>query len=211
MEAFKKETVITFESQAKEYESYLHEILEKFAQDDVERFVSSLQGPRILDVGCGPGVFLEAFRNQGLDGMGIDLSDVFIQRCHEKGLNAKRMDIEHPILYPHSFHGIWGNTALHHMPKEKAFAVIQHFSRLLMGNGILFLTLPDGQGEGYEDTPREGFKQWVAYYTLEDVRLMMGKHFDELHYSSKTLPDGKNYHAFLFRVKPFHSPAYRNF
>ena len=211
METYKKETVTMFESQAKSYEKWMVELLEKFASPDVDRFVEALKGPKVLDAGCGPGVFLEAFRNQKLDALGIDLSDVFIARCHEKGLNVRKMDIESPLLYPHSFHGIWSHSVIQHIPKERIPKLVQTLARLLTVDGLLFAAFPEGDKEGYVESANPGFKQWVSHFSEEEVEQLFGKQFERIHFEKQTRPDQKNYLVYLFRVKKVQSPAFRNF
>jgi SAM-dependent methyltransferase len=45
-------------------------------------------GRRLLDFGCGAGLFLEVARERGFDGYGVDLSEDSVQRARKKGLNA---------------------------------------------------------------------------------------------------------------------------
>jgi len=49
------------------------------------------KGP-VLDLGCGDGVFLELLKNKGIEGRGLDISEVAIARTKSKGLSAEQFD-----------------------------------------------------------------------------------------------------------------------
>ena len=46
----------------------------------------------VLDLGCGDGVFLELLKNKGIEGRGLDISEVAIARAKSKGLSAEQFD-----------------------------------------------------------------------------------------------------------------------
>ncbi len=48
----------------------------------------------VLDVGCGSGLFLEAVRQRGLEGCGLDANPASVQTCLDKGLHAMCVGLE---------------------------------------------------------------------------------------------------------------------
>jgi glycosyltransferase involved in cell wall biosynthesis/SAM-dependent methyltransferase len=42
----------------------------------------------VLDLGCGRGEFLEALRDRGISGRGVDLDPTMVDRCRQKGLDV---------------------------------------------------------------------------------------------------------------------------
>ena len=50
--------------------------------------------PKILDVGCGPGYFLDYVTEQGFVAKGLELTDFLVDFCVEKGLNVKKGHLE---------------------------------------------------------------------------------------------------------------------
>jgi len=48
----------------------------------------------VIDVGCGSGAVLNAFRDKGIQGSGLEYSEAALKLCHEKKLEVKQFDIE---------------------------------------------------------------------------------------------------------------------
>lgn len=202
MEEYKKQTMTTYSINPKGYEQKTRENMENRVHPFLEKFANMLSGKKVLDIGCGPGVYLEWFRENGLEAMGIDLSDSFIEICSSKGLNVRKMDMEQPLLYPHSFDGLWAVTSLLHVPKEKVPVVIKEWARLLKPNGILFLVVKEGSGEGYREDSVNGSKnKWVSFFTEEEIKKLFSVSFDLIESSTVTYNDGVTYINIFFKVR----------
>lgn len=202
MEEYKKQTMTAYAINPKGYEKKTRERMENGVYPILEKFANMLSGKKVLDIGCGPGVHLEWFRENGLDALGIDLSDSFIEICSSKGLNVRKMDMEHPILYPHSFDGIWAVSSLLHLPKEKIPAAVKAWARLLRPNGILFLSVKEGSREGYEvDLLNGGKNKWMSFFSEEELKKFFSGSFDVVDSSSTTATDGVVHLNIFFRVR----------
>lgn len=58
------------------------------------RQVSFFHGAkRVLDLGCGRGLFLEALKQAGIDGVGVDMSANAVECCRGKRLAAHHADV----------------------------------------------------------------------------------------------------------------------
>lgn len=57
-----------------------------------EQAIQLLEGPRILDIGCGDGLLLEMIRKKGFKGVGVDLSEEAVRKCKVKNLDAYVID-----------------------------------------------------------------------------------------------------------------------
>jgi 2-polyprenyl-3-methyl-5-hydroxy-6-metoxy-1,4-benzoquinol methylase len=55
-------------------------------------------GRRLIDLGCGPGWTLEAFRDAGFDVGGVDASNVAIEETARRGLTSRLLDLENDSL-----------------------------------------------------------------------------------------------------------------
>ena len=110
------------------------------ALDDIEGFISP---GRILDIGCGPGVFLAEASARGWTPYGFDLSDFAVKYAVEQlGLrNVRKMDVEHIDYDENSFEAISLFHVIEHVlyPRE----LIEASYKILKQGGILFIETPD--------------------------------------------------------------------
>jgi methionine biosynthesis protein MetW len=52
-----------------------------------------IKGGKILDLGCGDGLFIELLRDKGIKGSGVDFSKIAIEKCKKKGLEAYLINV----------------------------------------------------------------------------------------------------------------------
>lgn len=97
---------------------------------------------RIADVGCGSGVFLEAAREEGIDGVGIDADAGRVQRCREKGLEAEVGDGgEFLARHPNAFDGIFCSHVVEHLsPEDVSVLSAACYKALHPGGAAVFVT-----------------------------------------------------------------------
>lgn len=55
--------------------------------------LDNLEVKTLLDIGCGRGGFMQRMLSDGVECMGIDLSDVMVEECQSQGLDAQNIDI----------------------------------------------------------------------------------------------------------------------
>ena len=72
-----------------------------------EVVVSRCEGP-VLDVGCGPGRFVEALASHGIPALGVDLSREAVGRTRDRGGSALVRDVHHRL----PGEGRWGTVLL---------------------------------------------------------------------------------------------------
>jgi len=110
----------------------------------IEKFKSS---GRVLDVGCGIGVFLEKFSAQKWDRYGVDVSDVAIKEARARGIKVR--EFHEAYDYPDSFFDVIifrGSLQLIPAP----FSVIRKCIDLLAPGGyLIFLATPNSNSIYY--------------------------------------------------------------
>ncbi len=128
--------------------SYLSSQLQQPAED-LYRLALSLKkmlaprngagGLRALDVGCGGGATVAAFRKAGWEAVGIDLNDTAIRAGKDAGLNLYAKDIAE--VEPHSFDVVTAFHVIEHVSSPRAF--LNQCAARLVPQGILVLDVPN--------------------------------------------------------------------
>src|SRR5262245_59351203 len=124
-------------------------------------------GPlRILDLGCGPGRDLHAFRALGHQPVGLDGSERFVAmaRAHS-GCLVLHQDFLALDLPDAAFDGVFANASLFHVPSRELPRVLGELFRALRPGGVLFSSNPHGQNQEGWRGQRSG-----AYLDLETWR-----------------------------------------
>lgn len=141
-----------------------------------ERFLSHLPPTaRVLDIGCGPGYHMAWMEAQGFRATGIDLSnEMLIQaRLRVQG-ELIHQDMCQMTFPPASFEGIWCCSSFFHLPKTQATAALNQIQRILVPEGILYLSLLEGQDESWEEESRfAGVERFFARYTSEEFEALL--------------------------------------
>lgn len=108
-------------------------------------FESHRHSNRILDVGFGAGAMLKVAEENGWEVHGIELSALAVQQARLNGFqNALEVDFGSAPYKPGYFDVIVATELLEHVSDPLAF--IRQASRLLVPNGLFYLTTPNGRG-----------------------------------------------------------------
>ena len=107
----------------------------------------------LLDVGFGSARDMLHFREKGYEVYGIDVESLFVSHALELGLNA---EIGNALDYKTDkrFDGIWACASLLHLPKKDLGKAIDNLLSLLRENGVLFISMKEGDFEGVDEKGR---------------------------------------------------------
>jgi SAM-dependent methyltransferase len=149
-----------FEDLARQYEgSYFHCPEPTFGgyedyeadRDDIMRtfrgrmkLIRPLLGPdtpRLLDVGCATGIFLEVVREAGWQAEGLDISTYALERAKEKGFEVHAGTLVGAGLPEGRYDVITMWDLIEHVPDPAA--VLAECHRLLRPGGVVALSTPD--------------------------------------------------------------------
>jgi SAM-dependent methyltransferase len=120
---------------------------------------------RILDVGCGGGRDLEVFRQRGYRPRGIDPSPALAKIASEwSGCETSIGRVEQ-LEFESEFDAVWACASLLHLPKSDLPGALRCIRRALVKEGIIFLSMQRGVGEGIDEDGR-----FVARYDSSALR-----------------------------------------
>ena len=115
---------------------------------DVRKFVYGLDlieehcsGGRILDIGCGPGFFLQEARKRGWLVEGMEMNERCVERLQQLDIAVCTAPLEHSNLEPGSYDAVAMWEVLEHLrhPRQALEMVYQ----LLKPGGVLLVCVPN--------------------------------------------------------------------
>jgi SAM-dependent methyltransferase len=141
-------------------------------RQNIEALLRHIRGApplRILDLGCGPGRDLSAFRALGHAPIGLEGSARLAVMAREhSGCEVWEQDFLALNLPSSRFDGIFANASLFHVPRQELPRVLNELHAALKPDGVLFTSNPRGNNE-------EGWVRgrYGAYHDLESWRAFL--------------------------------------
>jgi len=172
-----QKNIRTYDRIVEEY----HSNTKKFERPNIllrKKFLFMLtNGKKILDLGCGPGRDANFFSKRGCQVLGIDLSKKMIEKARKVAPRAKFriMDFTKLRLNESNFDGVWFEAGLLCVPKKIAGKVLKSIYRFLRKDGIFYVSVKRGRGEGFEFDKRYSLKKYYAYYSKNELRNLLKK------------------------------------
>lgn len=102
------------------------------------------QCERVLDLGCGRGVFLQLLREAGIMAQGVDLAKEAVEACRTKGFEIIQEDVlaflahQEPI-----WDGIFCSHLIEHLSYPQAMALLEGCYKALTRGGVLVVVTPN--------------------------------------------------------------------
>ena len=168
------------------YSEYSREYYERtkkghgnYLQEFIDKFINSLSGTVVFDLGCGPGRDLEYFVAKGLLAKGVDCSSGMIGLCRERGLNVVENDFIGIDFEDNSIDGMWAYTSHTVITKKEFVELMQKYHNALKEDvGVLALGMIEGDFEGWKsDGKYNGTKRYVSRYSIEELEKILGRYF----------------------------------
>jgi SAM-dependent methyltransferase/predicted TIM-barrel fold metal-dependent hydrolase len=115
--------------------------------------VRRLQGcRRVLDVGCGPGLLLQALGQAGVGyALGLERDPEFLAACRARGVlvRAHDLNLPFPFLVSDDFDGVVAHHSLDYLAPIAIRGVLRECHRVLKGDGLLVIASRcDGAASG---------------------------------------------------------------
>ncbi len=89
-------------------------------KESQRKYVPYFQGKtNVTDMGCGRGEFLELLKEAGVDAIGVDLNDQFLEYCKQLGLNVIKEDAINYLWQQERVGGIFASQLIEHLDTDK--------------------------------------------------------------------------------------------
>ena len=137
---------------------------------EIKKFKKFLpKSAKVLDAGCGWGRDSKIL-SKNFKVIGIDLSERLLDLAKAYAPKAKFQigNISRTFFPSESFHGIWSNDTLIHLERKDILKTLREFHRLLRKNGILYLSVKEGEGEGWQEEEMSNYKPRFYTWFKED-------------------------------------------
>lgn len=133
----------------------------------------------ILDFGCGPGRDVHYFQSLGHRPVGLDGCGMFCRMAHQHTqCEILQQQFLSLALPPKAFDGIFANASLFHVPSQELPRVLGELHNALRPDGILFLSNPRGNQEGWNGQRYGHFMQLQESQAfLEDAGFKLIDHY----------------------------------
>lgn len=158
-----------------------------FVAEELDFFVSQLpkcSSSKVLDLGSGHGEESEYIRNKfGIVPECVDISSEMLKMCAERGLTIRQEDFANLSDPDDSVSGAFMNFSFLHIPKTDAIEVLGEIHRVLCPDGVIQITLFEGQGERLEKRTKYQHPRFFAYYQQDELRQVVSQRFEVIHES----------------------------
>lgn len=130
---------------------------------------------KMLDVGCGPGLFLIEAKKRGWEVYGTEFTDKQLTYLKDKGINTLKGKLNDDSFENELFDVIISSEVIEHInnPVEE----IQQFHRLLRKGGVVYITTPNFNAlERYllkGDYEIIEYPEHLCYYTPKTIDLLL--------------------------------------
>ena len=137
-------------------------------QDVVTRFIDPLnlaKNSAILDLGCGPGYFLDTMSQKGYSNLvGVTLSPADAEQCQAKGHQTRTSDMNFLSDLDESIDMLFCRHSLEHSPFP--YITLMEYNRVLKSKGILYIEVPAPDCERRHEENRNhysilGLSMWL--------------------------------------------------
>ncbi len=125
---------------------------------------------RLLDVGCGGGLFAACAKRVGWDAQGLDPNPAAVEAAARYGVPVRTATIEESGFDANTFDIIYANDVIEHVLNPiKAF---EEIDRLLLPRGVLILSTPNGDRALLRRNRWGGFQSSLEHLWYFNARSM---------------------------------------
>ena len=100
----------------------------------------------VLELGPGPGVFLEMLAEAGVEARGVDVDEGMVKRAQERGLDVvagDALEYLHGTAAPGTYQGVFCSHFLEHLTPEQVIRLLEGVRRVLAPGGRFLASTPN--------------------------------------------------------------------
>ena len=164
-------TIEAYDKYAQLYDEEVVEFWENFPKNFIDKFVKSLPGGRVLNLGSGSGRDALLLRERGLEVICLDASRSMVELTTKLGFESHLATFSELGFPKGSFDGVWAYTSLIHIPKEEAKDTISKIHTLIGSNGVFVMGAIEGETAGMvKRKTMPGTVRYFKNYTKDELR-----------------------------------------
>tara|TARA_R110000824_G_scaffold128983_3_gene290141 strand:- start:11702 stop:12769 length:1068 start_codon:yes stop_codon:yes gene_type:complete len=155
--------------------------------DFVQKY--SLQGKKVIEVGCGKGEFLQLMKDAGTDAYGIEYSAESVDVCREQGLRVDKDYVlyAHHMLKDQPFDCFFILNFFEHLPDLNS--TLQALHDNLTKDGIGIIEVPNFDMILRENLFSEFINDHLYYFTEDTLRSVLSRNGFEIIESTQVWHD----------------------
>lgn len=150
------------------FEPILPELLEKY----------KIKGD-VLEIGSGAGALALWLTEHNCKMTCIEPAQTLAEMAKKKGLNVCSATIQN-FDTDQLYDNVVAISSLIHVPKQDLFVQIKKISRLIKPQGMFFVSLIEGEGDGFEDPTNVGRERYFAKWSKDEIDNLLSPYFDQL-------------------------------
>ena len=183
-----KETIKTYDKIAEKYaKKHWHTAL---LSDEKNEFIKKCRGEKVLDAGCGPGIYTRFLLSRGFKVTSIDLSVGMLKEAKKRVPKGRfyPMSVTKLKFPARRFDGVFCSAVLLHLNDDEANRAIKEFYRVLKPGGLLFISTKMGRKQTVKVYP-DGTKRFIHFYMFKFLKDSLEKAGFEVEESHKNMKD----------------------
>ncbi|MCB0795613.1 MAG: class I SAM-dependent methyltransferase [Flavobacteriales bacterium] len=138
----------------------------------LDRFEPYRKHNRLLDVGCGAGLFLERAAQRGWEVQGTEYGELAVNACRERGIKIDQGPLD-PNAYPEGhFDVVCSFEVIEHVVRP--IEELRHMRQVLRLGGLMYITTPNfdcvGRWMGRGKWNVVHYPEHLSYFTARTLR-----------------------------------------
>jgi SAM-dependent methyltransferase len=122
----------------------------------------------IVDVGCGGGYLLDAFRAHGVSGLGLERARSALALCRDAGLRVQEFDLERDVFRGERFDIAASTEVAEHLPAHAAGGLVDLL--VALAPFVVFTAAPPGQ-QGAKHVNEQPRDYWIERFAARGFAL----------------------------------------